>query len=299
MKKLFILLMILLSGISFSQKIIRGKSVGISLLGLNVDFSSKYTKAEITRINGEKEIGYIYGFIQNKALSLNIGNPFSSSFSDALNLSDKSFSFKKELNQIAEKLNSEEINEVKILNDSVAVNHYRLMNLATVNSDGSILDLKKQAWLPLYSENLINIFSYDVYEEIEDSKGNRTGNFEKVATMIYLNNPKNNLAINVMDYGISDIFSKTKLLTKWTGGLLEVFKDCPQFIKANINENKIWNFESKYFDVDELEKLKTAEIKSDKSLKKIEKNIKLNNLDSEIQITPYQRMIQDYINTCK
>lgn len=291
--------MILLSGISFSQKIIRGKSVGISLLGLNVDFSSKYTKAEITRINGEKEIGYIYGFIQNKALSLNIGNPFSSSFSDALNLSDKSFSFKKELNQIAEKLNSEEINEVKILNDSVAVNHYRLMNLATVNSDGSILDLKKQAWLPFYSENLINIFSYDVYEEIEDSKGNRTGNFEKVATMIYLNNPKNNLAINVMDYGISDIFSKTKLLTKWTGGLLEVFKDCPQFIKANINENKIWNFESKYFDVDELEKLKTAEIKSDKSLKKIEKNIKLNNLDSEIQITPYQRMIEDYINTCK
>ena len=299
MKKLFILLMILLSGISFSQKIIRGKSVGISLLGLNVDFSSKYTKAEITRINGEKEIGYIYGFIQNKALSLNIGNPFSSSFSDALNLSDKSFSFKKELNQIAEKLNSEEINEVKILNDSVAVNHYRLMNLATVNSDGSILDLKKQAWLPFYIENLINIFSYDVYEEIEDSRGNRTGNFEKVATMIYLNNPKNNLAINVMDYGISDIFSKTKLLTKWTGGLLEVFKDCPQFIKANINENKIWNFESKYFDVDELEKLKTAEIKSDKSLKKIEKNIKLNNLDSEIQITPYQRMIEDYINTCK
>ena len=299
MKKLFILLMILLSGISFSQKIIRGKSVGISLLGLNVDFSSKYTKAEITRINGEKEIGYIYGFIQNKALSLNIGNPFSSSFSDALNFSDKSFSFKKELNEIAVKLNSEEINEVKILNDSVAVNHYRLMNLATVNSDGSILDLKKQAWLPFYIENLINIFSYDVYEEIEDSRGNRTGNFEKVATMIYLNNPKNNLAINVMDYGLSDIFSKTKLLTKWTGGLLEVFKDCPQFIKANINENKIWNFESKYFDVDELEKLKTAEIKSDKSLKKIEKNIKLNNLDSEIQITPYQRMIEDYINTCK
>lgn len=291
--------MILLSGISFSQKIIRGKSVGISLLGLNVDFSSKYTKAEITRINGEKEIGYLYGFIQNKALSLNIGNPLSSSFSDALNLSDKSFSFKKELNQIAEKLNSEEINEVKILNDSVAVNHYRLMNLATVNSDGSILDLKKQAWLPFYSENLINIFSYDVYEEIEDSKGNRTGNFEKIATMIYLNNPKNNLAINVMDYWISDIFSKTKLLTKWTGGLLEVFKDCPQFIKANINENKIWNFESKYFDMDELEKLKTAEIKSDKNLKKIEKNIKLNNLDSEIQITPYQRMIEDYINTCK
>jgi hypothetical protein len=99
----------------------------------------------------------------------------------------KSISFKKELNQIAEKLNSEEINEVKILNDSVAVNHYRLMNLATVNSDGSILDLKKQAWLPFYIENLINIFSYDVYEEIEDSRGNRTGNFEKVDSYENLN----------------------------------------------------------------------------------------------------------------
>jgi hypothetical protein len=299
MKKLFILLLILLSGISFSQKIIRGKSVGISLLGLNVDFSSKYTKAEITHINGEKEVGYIYGFIQNKALSLNIGNPFSSSFSDALNLSDKSFSFKKELNQKAENLNSEEINEVRILNDSITVNHYRLMDLATVNSDGTIKDLKKKAWLPIYSENFINIFSYDVYEEIEDSRGNRTGNFEKAATMIYLNNSKNNFAINVMDYGITDIFSKTKLLTKWTGGLLEVFKDCPQFIKANINEKKIWNFESKYFDTEELEKTKMTEIKNERSLKKNERNIKLNNLDSEIQITPYLRMIEDYKNTCK
>lgn len=289
----------LLSGTSFSQKIIRGNAVGISILGLNVDFSSKYTKAEITHINGEKEIGYIYGFIQNKALSLNMTNPFSSSYSDALNLSDKSFSFKKELNQKAENLNSEEINEVRILNDSITGNHYKLMDLATVKSDGTIKDLKKKAWLPFYNKNSINIFSYDVYEEITDSRGNGTGNFEKAATMVYLNNPKNNFAINVMDYGITDIFSKSRLLNKWTGGLLEVFKDCPQFIKANTNEKKTWNFESKYFDTDELEKTKTKEIKSDKSLKKNEINIKLNNLDSEIQITPYLRMIEDFKTICK
>ena len=106
MKKSFIILITLLSLSSYSQKTIRGKSVEINLLGLKVDFSAKYTKAEITHINGTKEIGYIYGFIQNKALSLNFSNPFSSSFSDALNLSDKSFSFKKELDQKLEEFAS-------------------------------------------------------------------------------------------------------------------------------------------------------------------------------------------------
>lgn len=298
MKKLFFILFTLLSLSSYSQKIIRGKITGINLLGLKVDFSAKYTKAEITHINGTKEIGYIYGFIQNKALSLNFSNPFSSSFSDALNLSDKSFSFKKELDQKEIKLTSNEINEVRILEDSISVNHYKLMNLATVNSDGSIKDLKTKAWLPFYSKNVINIFSYDVYEEMEDLNGNRTGNFEKVATMIYLNNPKDNYAINVMDYSMSDIFKKSNLLHKWSGGLIEIFKDCPKFIKENVNEKNIWNFDSKYFDVDEQEKTKTKEIKSDKTIKKNERNIRLNNLDSEIQITPYLRMIEDYKEKC-
>lgn len=298
MKKSFILLLTILSLSSYSQKIIRGKAVGINLLGLKVDFSAKYTKAEITHVNGTKEIGYIYGFIQNKALSLNVSNPFSSSFSDALNLSDKSFSFKKELNQKEINLTSNEINEVKILEDSISVNHYKLVDLATVNSDGSIKDLKTKAWLPFYSKGVINIFSYDVYEEMEDQNGNRTGNFEKAATMIYLNNPKDNYAINVMDYSVSDIFSKSKLLHKWSGGLIEIFKDCPKFIKDNVNEKNIWNFDSKYFNVEELEKTKAKEIKSDKTIKKNERNIKLNNLDSEIQITPYLKMIEDYEKTC-
>jgi hypothetical protein len=298
MKKSFILLLVLLSMSLYSQKIIRGKAVAINLLGLKVDFSSKYTKAEITYKNGTKEIGYIYGFIQNKALSLNISNPFSSSYSDALNLSDKSFSFKKDINQKNIDLTSDEINEVKILEDSISVNHYKLMDLVTVNSDGAIKDLKTKAWLPFYSKGEINIFSYDVYEEMEDLNGNRTGNYEKAATMIYLNNPKDNYAINVMDYSVNDIFNKSKLLNKWSGGLIEIFKDCQKFINENVNEKNLWNFDSKYFDVDELEKTKIKEIKSDKTMNKNERNIRLNNLDSEIQITPYLRMIEDYKIKC-
>jgi hypothetical protein len=297
-KKKFFLILLLFPTLINSQIIGSRKLNEINLLFLKVDFSAKYTKAEITYRNGTKEIGYIYGFIQNKALSFNFKNAFSSNPIDALNLSDKSFSFKKELDQKEIDLTSDEIIEVKIIEDGVNFGYYKLMDLATVNSDGTIKDLKKKAWLPFYSQDIINVFSYDIYEETEGANGNPSGHFEKIATMIYLNNPKDNLAINVMDYNFADIFSKTKLLNKWSGGLIEIFKNCPEFIKQNVDENNIWNFDSNYFDIEELEKTKKKEIKNDKTIKNYEKNILLNNLDSEIQITPYLRMIADYKKIC-
>ncbi len=299
MKKLVFLLCLLFTVSIFSQPAIRGKTTGINLFGLKVDFSAKDTKAEITYANGEKEIGYIDGFIQNKALSVNIQNPFSiGSYSDALNLSDKSFSFRKTLKDRSELIKSEDVSEVKILDEDITIRHYKLMNLATVNSDGTIKDLKKKAWLPYYSQGTTNIFSFDVYEERVGSTGNGTGIFEKAATLIYLNDPKNNVAINVKDYAISDIFKPKKLFNKWTGGLVEIFKACPEFIKSNTDAKGIWNFDSEYFQTDELEKAKIKEIKADKSIKKDVRNIMLNNLDTDIQVLPYVRMIEAYSKTC-
>lgn len=142
-KKIFFILLLFPTLIN-SQIIGSRKLNEINLLFLKVDFSAKYTKAEITHRNGTKEIGYIYGFIQNKALSFNFKNAFSSNPIDALNLSDKSFSFKKELDQKEINLTSDEIIEVKIIEDGVNFGHYKLMDLATVNLDGTIKDLKRK-----------------------------------------------------------------------------------------------------------------------------------------------------------
>ena len=116
--------------------------------------------------------------------------------------------------------------------------------------------------------------------------------------MIYLNNPKNNDAINVRDISLLDAFSKKRLLNKWTGGLLEIFKDCPKFINANVTEKGIWNFESDYFNLDEFEQ-KEKEIKKDKKKKRQERDVELNFLDTEMQIVPYLRMVAAYKLNCK
>ena len=301
MKKSLLFIFLFCTVITFAQPALRQKATAINLFGLKVDFAARDTKAELTYANGEKQVGYIRGFIQNKAVTIGIQNPFSNfDFIDALNLSDKSFSFRKTLNEKAVVVKSEEVSEVKILDEDIAVQHYKLMDLATVNSDGTIKNLKKKAWLPIYSQGVITILSFDIYEEKLNNQDQGTGMFEKTATMIYLNDTKNNLAINVRDYGLMDIFKgKKNLLNKWTGGLVEIFKDCPEFIKSNTDAKGIWNFEADYFETDELEKAKIKEIKADKSIKREERNIQLNNLDTDIQILPYARMIEDYSKKCK
>ena len=299
MKKSLLFLLLFFTVTIFAQPAIRPKATAINILGLQVDFAARDTKAELTYANGEKQVGYIRGFIQNKAVTLGIQNPFKNfDYIDALNLSDKSFSFRKSLDDKAVVLQSEEVSEVKILDEDITVRHYKLMDMATVNSDGTIKNLNRKAWLPFYSQGVVNILSFDVYEEKLNHQDQGTGTYEKTVTMIFLNDPKNNLAINVRDYGIMDMFKAKKLLNKWTGGLVEIFKDCPEFIKSNTDAKGIWNFEADYFETEELEKAKIKEIKADKSIKREERNIQLNTLDTDIQILPYARMIEDYSKKC-
>lgn len=293
MKKIITILFLACSILSYSQKV-KAKITGINILGLKVDFSSKYTKAEVTHLDGTKEVGYIYGFIQNKAVTFNMQNPFSGgSYEDALNYTDKRFNFKKDLDKKPVEYTNKDIKEVKILNDSIYGTHYKLMDLYSMDSDGKLKDRRKKVWLPLYKEDVINIFSYDVYEEIE-----KTGYLEKAITMIYFNDPKNSYAISAPQPDLMDAFSKKKLLTKFTVFLKEIFKDCPEFINKNLDAKGLWNFESAYFNTEELEKTE-KEIKKDKRLKAQDRNILLNNLDTEMQLYPYVEMIEAYKSSCK
>ena len=296
-----LLTLVLFSTITlFGQNRIKPEISGFNILGTEVNFKSNYRKAELSFANGEKKVGYIYGFIQNKAVSFSIKNPFSGPI-DALNLNEKSFEFKEDLDQSATKILSSEMSEVAFLDGDSAedLQRYKLVDLATVNSDGTIKNLDKKAWLPYYSKGKVNLFSFNVYERDEDSKGRATGYYTRSTTTVYLNNSSNNVAINAMDVGITEMFSRKRISGKLSGALIEVFKDCPEFVKANLDEKGFWDFDSAYFEIDEYEKEKMQEIKADKTLKGNQKAIRRDRLEADLQLLPYLRMIEAYNKVCQ
>lgn len=250
-------------------------------------FGADYREAEVTFTDGHKEKGLIYGFIENKFIE--IGNPMSFGFDtleSRMNLLDNSFDFKINEGDKPRKLTQNEINDVEIIKRDGKNLHYRLMDLKTVNVKGEIVDLKKRAWLPVYSEDKVNLFAYSVYSE---------GRY--MMTVAYLNHSKDNFAINPIDLNRLNLFNIGKIDDKFINALKEVFKDCPEYVKKleqNFNEKKMGYSAESY---DELKK-QLKEVKKDKNLTKQQKRDLEDELQQKYYLDPYSNLIEEYNETC-
>jgi hypothetical protein len=216
MKKIFFILL-LYSINSISQSPLVTMTLG-----------TKYREAEITFVDEHTEKGYIYGFIDNKAIEFDFN--FLSEFSSIetrLNLTDESFDFKKSLEEKPIKLKSKDIVEIRLTNYDGKLEYWKLMDLKTVNSKGEIIDLHKKAWLPILKMGKVNLFSINIISR------------NKYAyTISYLNNSNDNFAINPINLSLLDVFSLGKINNKMIFALKDVFKDCPEFLKQLEGDEK-------------------------------------------------------------
>jgi hypothetical protein len=254
---------------------------------------TKYEKAEITFLDGHKESGFIYGFISNKWIEF--GNPLTSgleTLENKLNLMDNSFTFKNTIEGAPRNLTQKDFNEIRIFDDKLQGQDYKLMDLKTVNVKGDIIDLHKKAWLPLYSVDKISIYAYDVM--FSDNRGSPS---KYAFTAVYLNNPKDNFAINPIDYNRINLFNFGKIDDKLIFVLKEVFKDCPEFVKKfNGDPKKVL---SNYFKDPQQRKIDKKEFKENsKDLSKHEKKELEMKMNEKMWIDPYLKLIEEYNTTC-
>lgn len=283
--KNYIVLFLFVFGIAIAQK---PKSNEILFT-----LGTKYENAEVIFVDGHSENGFIYGFISNKWIEF--GNPLSLGFEtleNRLNLTDNSFSFKNTIDGTSRNLTQSDINEVTIIDEKSQSEHYKLMNLKTVNVKGEIIDLNKKAWLPLYKVDKINVYAYDVM-----FSDNRSGPSKYAFTVAYLNNPKDNFAINPIDFNRINLFNLGKIDDKMIYVLKEVFKDCPEFIKKlNGNPKTVL---SDYFKDPQQRKIDKNELKeSSKGLSKQEKKELEIKLNEKMWVDPYLKLIDDYKKAC-
>ena len=112
---------------------------------INFNLGNKYEEAEITYSDNTKVKGYINGFIENNSIEVGLGLDYFDKFEDQLNLDDKKFYFKKEINDKAITLTQENIKSISVVVNNVTKTYY-LLKIKSVDKKKNIVDLNRKVW---------------------------------------------------------------------------------------------------------------------------------------------------------
>ena len=247
---------------------------------INLNLGNKYEEAEITYSDNTKVKGYINGFIENNSIEVGLGLDFFDKFEDQLNLDDKKFYFKKEINDKPITLTQENIKSISVVVNNVTKTYY-LLKIKSVDKKKNIVDLNRKVWLPLLKDDdKIKIFGFNLFL-----------NNRYVGTFNYLSNDSE-YALKPTD---RVFVSSDTMIESYQIMLKYIFNDCEQ-IKPLIDEftNKE-KAKKKYAEL----QLQIKAVKKEKGLTKIDEKNKILKLNEDYFTEPYVKMIEEYKKSCK
>ena len=247
---------------------------------INFNLGNKYEEAEITYSDNTKVKGYINGFIENNSIEVGLGLDYFDKFEDQLNLDDKKFYFKKEIDDKAITLTQENIKSISVVVNNVTKTYY-LLKIKSVDKKKNIVDLNRKVWLPLLKDDdKIKIFGFNLFL-----------NNRYVGTFNYLSND-NEYALKPTD---RVFVSSDTMIESYQIMLKYIFNDCEQ-IKPLIDEftNKE-KAKKKYAEL----QLQIKAVKKEKGLTKIDEKNKILKLNVDYFTEPYVKMIEEYKKSCK
>ena len=247
---------------------------------INFNLGNKYEEAEITYSDNTKVKGYINGFIENNSIEVGLGLDYFDKFEDQLNLDDKKFYFKKEIDDKAITLTQENIKSISVVVNNVTKTYY-LLKIKSVDKKKNIVDLNRKVWLPLLKDSEeIKIFGFNLFI-----------NNRYVHTYTYLSND-DEYALKPTD---KSFISSDAIIESYQIMLKYIFNDCEK-IKPLIEEftNKE-NAKKKYAEL----QLQIKAVKKEKDLTKVEEKNKILKLNEDYFTEPYVKMIEEYQKSCK
>lgn len=247
---------------------------------INLNLGNKYEEAEITYSDNTKVKGYINGFIENNSIEVGLGLDYFDKLEDQLNLDDKKFHFKKEINDKPIILTQDKIKSISVVVNNVTKTYY-LLKIKSVDKKKNIVDLNRKVWLPLLKDSEeIKIFGFNLFI-----------NNRYVHTYTYLSND-DEYALKPTD---KSFISSDAIIESYQIMLKYIFNDCEK-IKPLIEEftNKE-NAKKKYAEL----QLQIKAVKKEKDLTKVEEKNKILKLNEDYFTEPYVKMIEEYKKSCK
>ena len=247
---------------------------------INLNLGNKYEEAEITYSDNTKVKGYINGFIENNSIEVGLGLDYFDNLEDQLNLDDKKFHFKKEINDKPIILTQDKIKSISVVVHNVTKTYY-LLKIKSVDKKKNIVDLNRKVWLPLLKDSEeIKIFGFNLFI-----------NNRYVHTYTYLSND-DEYALKPTD---KSFISSDAIIESYQIMLKYIFNNCEK-IKPLIEEftNKE-NAKKKYAEL----QLQIKAVKKEKDLTKVEEKNKILKLNEDYFTEPYVKMIEEYKKSCK
>lgn len=247
---------------------------------INLNLGNKYEEAEITYSDSTKVKGYINGFIENNSIEVGLGLDYFDKLEDQLNLDDKKFHYKKEINDKPIILTQDKIKSISVVVNNVTKTYY-LLKIKSVDKKKNIVDLNRKVWLPLLKDSEeIKIFGFNLFI-----------NNRYVHTYTYLSND-DEYALKPTD---KSFISSDAIIESYQIMLKYIFNDCEK-IKPLIEEftNKE-NAKKKYAEL----QLQIKAVKKEKDLTKVEEKNKILKLNEDYFTEPYVKMIEEYKKSCK
>lgn len=275
MKKIILLITIL-----FNYNVMVSQTYTSNSGLINLNLGNKYEEAEITYSDNTKVKGYINGFIENNSIEVGLGLDYFDKLEDQLNLDDKKFHFKKEINDKPIILTQDKIKSISVVVNNVTKTYY-LLKIKSVDKKKNIVDLDRKVWLPLLKDSeKIKIFGFNLFI-----------NNRYVHTYTYLSND-DEYALKPTD---KSFISSDAIIESYQIMLKFIFNDCDK-IKPLIEEftNKE-NAKKKYAEL----QLQIKAVKKEKDLTKVEEENKILKLNEDYFTEPYVKMIEEYKKSCK
>ena len=250
-----------------------------------------FISSEIVLHNGQTLTGFIKDFTLPHTIEV---RGFAYDFSpieSKLNLDRTTFKFKKEMSGSVENLNLADIQSIKLMAEDTI--KFEKLKLKTINSSLEVVNLEREAMIPIITENKINLYGLKVNE---CSYGCRP-----LFVIAYIKKPNDEFAFIPLDFNRINIFNLGTANDKFFKAFEEVGKDCPEFMeymqKSRVlfdNKSSTNDMKNEYYRFEKEKKKKLSQIKNRRERGKMSEK-----LDVENFLKIYYQLITEYSIRCK
>jgi len=271
-----------------------GKIYGQAPSEINFYFGKvEYINATVNLIDGKRLLGEVQDFDSPNFIEFT--NPYDfnpSTLESNSNLDRKKIKFRRNSSEKFRAIPSDSINYITYFDNELnKVKEFKRLHILKTKSNGEIVDSGNTIFLPLIKNDSINFYGYNI-----TIKG--TGKYAR--TVFYLNNPKDNFAINPLDFSLMDmIVNKNKIQSKVINAIKAIIKDCPEFTAKLDTKQDV----TKEMEKDALQKYQEMEkqiAEGKKNLKtKREKNAFEAEVYTDYYLKPFLNLTNDYKKMCK
>ena len=250
----------------------------------------EYVPATVQLSNGTTLMGEVQDFDSPNIVEIRDFGFKPSDLENDINYNRKKIRFRKNAEDTSIQIPADSINYITHFDtETKEIKEFKRLKILKTKNNGEIEETDRMVFLPLIKKDSINFYGYNMISQ---------GKY--LRTVFYLNNSKDNLAINPLDFNMMDLFkNQSKIGQEVVNAIKQVTNDCPEFQKTldqkmdvseEMKKDAIQKYKKMQSDVDEGKK----NLKTKKEKREFESNV-----FSNYYLEPFIKLTESYKTTCK